>query len=275
MEWEKAKNLILLFFVLLNIALAGYLFAENRRYTVSAEHEDIIRTVLARHDITMETDMIRRFPPMRALRISGYYYDEDMLTGIFFGDDSRVIREETPFGVDFTLGNAQMWITDGFVTYFNPDGLDTTAESIIARHFPEFVLDEFFTPHDEEGRRIVYRQSYRGHIIYSNVIEFLVTDAGIIEVDMQFGRVHGFDDLERSLFAPDEALITFMQRAHTLLGTQPKTIWHMDIVYVLEFAKASDERGSSYLAIPFYRIFIRCSELPFLINAYMNISIDA
>ena len=275
MEWEKAKNLILLFFVLLNLAIAGFLIAENRSYVVSAEQEDIIRSVLARHNITMDTEMIRRFPSMRALQISGYYYDEEELVGIFFRDAGHVIREETPFGVDFTAGNAQMWITDGFVTYFNPDGWDTTVESIISRHFPGFVRDERFTPHDEEGQRVVYRQTYRGHTIYSNFIEFLVTDAGIIEVDMQFGRVLGFDGPERPLFAPDEALITFLQRANTLLGNQPITIWHMDIVYVLEFANAGDERGSVHFAFPFYRIFIRDSELPFLISAYMNLSIDA
>jgi hypothetical protein len=198
-----------------------------------------------------------------------------MLLGIFFADPQAVEREEGPYGLDFTEGSAHMWISNGFVTYFNPDGLQVTAESVISAHFPDFVRDERFTPHDEEGLRVVYRQAYRGHIIYSNFIEFLITDAGIVEVDMQFGRVHGFDGPERPLFAPDEALITFMQRAHTLFGSRSVTIWHMDIVYMLEFANASDEHGAVHLAIPFYRIFVRGSELPFLINAYMNISIDA
>jgi hypothetical protein len=262
-EWERAKNLILLFFVLLNLTLAAFLFTENRRYTVSAEHENVIRSVLARHGINMDAEMIRRFPPMRALRLSGYYYDEDRLLDIFFEDPSRVERAEIRSGTEFVCGNALMWVSGGFVTYLNDDGLNADAGEIITRYFPDFVRDEFFTPHDEEGLRLVYRQVYRGNIIYSNFIEFLITDAGIVEVDIQFGRVYGFDGPE-----------PFIQRAHVHMPNRPLTIWHMDIVYVLEFANASDERGSTHMAIPFYRIFVEGYEMPFLINAYMNVSID-
>jgi hypothetical protein len=275
MEWEKAKNIILLFFILLNLVLAGFIFMENQRYTVSGEQESTIRAVLAQHNISMYTDIIRRFPPMRSLRIAGYYYDEETFLTIFFDDPSLVERVETRYGVGFSLGTAQLWFFQGgFVSYFNPSGMNGTAEDFIERHFPDFVRDERFNPHDDEGRRVVYRQVYRGHTIYSNNIEFLVTDDGIIEIDMQFGRVYGFDGPDRDIFAPDEALVTFMQRAHVLIGNQPITIWYMDIVYVLEFDNASDERGSIHWAIPFYRIFVHGHELPFLINAYTNKSID-
>jgi hypothetical protein len=274
MEWEKAKNIILIFFILLNIILAGFIFIESRQFNVTAEQENIVRSVLEQHNIRLETEIIRRYPPQRALRVSGYYYDENALKMMFFNDPGQVERIETTFGEDFTDGTAYLWISNGFITFYNPTGLDITTDDFVRTYFPDFILDEHFTPHDEEGQRIVYRQAYRGFIIYSNFIEFLVTDNGIIEVFMQFGEVSGWDGPERPIFAPDIILITFMQRARSLLGEQPITIWHMDIVYNLEFENAGDEVGSSHLAIPFYRIFIEGSDLPFLINAYLNVSID-
>ncbi|MCL2202574.1 MAG: hypothetical protein FWB88_01350 [Defluviitaleaceae bacterium] len=274
MEWGRAKNLLLVFFILLNLVLAGLIFMENLRYTVTGDQEALIRSVLAQHNISMYTEMIHRFPPMRALQVSGYYYNEEELLAIFFHDPAMVERVEFPGGVDFIYGNAIMFIDSGFVTYFNPDGLGISVEAFIETHFPDFIRDYHFTPHDEEGLRVIYRQAYRGYMVYSNYIEFLVTERGIIEVDMQFGRIIGFDGSAHNLFAPDEALITFLQRVQATMGNQPVTIRHMDIVYFLEFDAASDEYGSTHHAIPFYRIFIEESEMPFLINAYMNVSID-
>jgi len=268
MEWENAKTYILLFFILLNGVLALFTITERRHYTVLGEHEATIRTVLAAHDITMTAEMIRRFPPMRALRLSGYYYCEYEMVHLFFPDPARVTRQEDAFGVLFYYGEADLWISDGGVVYFNPDGLGITPQAFIAQHFPDFERDERFTPFDEEGERIIYRQIYRGFTVYSNAIEFLLTEAGIIEVVMQFGYIHGWDGPERPIFAPDEALISFLQRVQ--IFNHPVTIWHMDIVYFIEFDAASAEPGTEQHAAPFYRIFTYEFDMPFLINAYLN-----
>ena len=67
MEWDKAKRLLLVVFVLLNVVLGAFTLNERRRYTVTAEHEAIIRNVLAQHNIHMDAEIVRRFPPMRSL----------------------------------------------------------------------------------------------------------------------------------------------------------------------------------------------------------------
>ncbi|MCL2187826.1 MAG: hypothetical protein FWC16_02200 [Defluviitaleaceae bacterium] len=279
MEWERAKSLLILFFIALNIVLAGFLFLENRRYTLRSENERVIRSVLAQHDVSLSADMIRRFAPMRALRVSGYYYNEDELLAIFFQNPEAVTRTDAVLGgAEFYKDASQLVINNGLITYFNPYGLHVTVEEFISRHFPNFQRDAFFNPQDEEGVRITYRQVYRGYVLYSNFIEFLVTDAGIIEVDMRFGIVQGWDGPARPLFGPDEILITFLQvyrqRIQPFRDDRHTVIWHMDIVYFHEFENTSDERDSTHLTMPFYRIFVEGLDLPFLINAYMNVSID-
>ncbi|MCL2364157.1 MAG: hypothetical protein FWC71_05790 [Defluviitaleaceae bacterium] len=277
MEWEKAKNLILIFFILLNVVLAAFMLGERRRYTVTAEHEAVIRNVLAQHDITFDTEMIRRFPPMRALLMSGYYYDEDALLGMFFPESQLPQRSEYDWGISFTHGASELAIANGYVVYTNPHGMADTPAAFIRRHFPDFVLDEYderFVHNDEDGEWMIFRQVYRGFTVYSNYIQFHVTDAGIEEVIMIFGHIHGRDGPQRPIFAPDEALITFLHVMHRFAPEQPVTIWHMDIVYFTEFDNAGTEYGSIHHAVPFYRIFTREFEIPFLINAYLNMSID-
>jgi len=283
-EWEKAKSILLVLFILINVVLFGLTLAENRRYTLTAEREALVRSVLARHDITVETDITRRFAPMRSLRISGYYYNHDELVGIFFDDPTRVLHTQTAFSDEFTKDEAELFIAGGFITYINAarmysgennitrEQARVIGDAFISEHFPDFIYDEYFRPHSDAGQLLVYHQFYRGHRVYSNFIELLVTPKGITEADMQFGRIHGWDGPERVIFAPDEVLLTFLQRVDTL--RMPVTITNMDIVYFLEFIYASDERDSLHRAIPFYRIFIEGFEMPFLINAYTNVSID-
>jgi len=276
MEWDKAKNIILVFFVLLNVVLAVFMLSERRRYTVTDAHETVIRNVLAQHNIRMDAEMIRRFPPMRALLMSGFYYDEDALLRIFFDDPKLPERHEHEWGIAFTYEEVELTIANGYVSFYDPSGWKITPQAFITRHFPDFVHDHYddqLSPHDAEETRMVFRQVYRGYVVYSNYIVFSIDETGIIEIVMQFGIIDGWDGPERPIFAPDEALLTFLQRVRAFTEV-PVTIWHMDIVYFTEFDNAGVAYGSVHHAVPFYRIFTHEFHIPFLINAYLNLSID-
>ena len=192
---------------------------------------------------------------------------------IFFDETSQPERVEYGWGVEFTHDETVLTIANGFVSFFDPNGLAYTPEAFIARHFADFVHDERFVPYDAEGEQVVFRQMYRGFMVYSNFIEMLLTDVGIIEVIMKFGDIYGWDGSERPIVAPDEALITLLQFVQRSTS-DPVTIWHMDIVYFTEFDNAGHQAGSTHHAEPFYRIFTHEFDMPFLINAYLNFSID-
>jgi len=277
MEWEKAKTYILITFVILNLCLAGLLFNENRRYTLTSDRERTILSVLSQNNINLYTLPMRRFAPMRRLDISGFYYDIDELLPIFFSDPLPTRCEDVPF-YSFRTDYSELTITNGFVFF---EILDTTAPNInpwlhdedifISQHFPDFVEDISFSTFD--GERVIFLQEYRGQKIESNSIEFLITDEGITQIEMQFGRVLGHGGDPRMIFAPDEALLTFMQRARSMAEENPIFITRMELVYYKEYA--SDQPGTVYHAVPFYRIFIRGNDdHPFLINAYTNMIID-
>ena len=266
MPWERIKNYLLLFLVLLNLILAGFMWNEYRRYTVTTEQERVIREVLNRHNVQLYNDMLRRFPPMRPLTITAHYYDVAMMLNIFFDDPQLVTQVDARYLDEFYLGEVRLTIEQGFVIYENPNGLGMTVQQFIDRHFPTFVLDTRF--YEGNDLHLVYRQQYRGYLVYTNIIEFIIAPNGATEVEMQFGRIEGFADAPVPIFAPDEALLTFLQRIVNLEPGVPQFIDDMDIVYFQEITDG--EPGTTSQAMPFYRIFVRGFDMPFLINARTN-----
>lgn len=294
MEWERAKNYILLFFILLNLGLAFMWFAEYNRYTMTADQERMIHAILGQNNISMYTRPMRRSPPMRTLNVSAFYYDVDALMYLFFDDLDAVNR----MGEDYVFEDAEsrLVVVNGFVSYENfsehgfrdtalaiPRGIgengitriiaSNLADTFIAKYFPTFHQDSIFYTQPGLGVRVIYRQSYRGRLIHSNFIEFLITANGIRQIEMQFGRVLGHGGTSQMIFAPDEALLTFVQRIRHDATYTPMVITHMDLVYFQEYF-GSDQPGTFYPAVPVYRIFIQGEAMPFLINAYRNVMID-
>lgn len=284
MEWERAKNIILIAFIILNAGLATMLLFEDRRYTLSQERISNIHSVLSENNINMYALPPRRFAPMRHLDISGFYYDIPALLEIFFDEPPE--QADTVEGhYVFTSENARLEIINGFISFDNSRNLSENnietishaaaievAEAFIAEHFADFRRDTVFDAFGGEGVWVVFRQEYRGQLIHSNRIEFLVTAAGIEWVDMQFGRVIGYSAEPRMIFAPDEVLLTFMQRMRHEAMETPIFITNIDMVYLQEYAGTGV--GSVYPAVPVYRIFILGHDLEFLINAYTNVSIN-
>jgi regulatory protein YycI of two-component signal transduction system YycFG len=281
MEWERAKNYIIIAFILLNCGLAGLLFSEDRRYTLGSDRITSIQAVLSENKINFSyTNLPRRFAPMRHLDISGLYYDVPALLEIFFEDEIFFEIETDEGYFIFETENTKLEISNGFISFDNSANLRENriedfsraeaikiSEDFIAKHFSDFVRDIVFE--SDDGVRIRYIQEYRGQLIYSNLIEFFVLPQGIAWIEMEFGRVIGYSAEPRMIFAPDEILLTFMQRVRHRAMENPIFITHMDIVYKQEYA--SDQAGTIYPAVPFYRIFIRGEDFPFLINAYTNV----
>ena len=286
MEWERAKTIMLIIFVLLNVTLGGLRFADFRRYWLTSEQERNIRIVLDRNNIQLYTDTLRRFTPMRPIEVAGFYYDEDFLLDLFL-HGADIIRTEYSWGIVFTTDDGRyLEKSNGFiffevyengVSYENGTRVDRSfaaylTSDFISRHFPRFEIDIMFDAYDfygNHGIRRIYRETYQGLLVYSNFIEFFITGSGITQIEMQYGRVLGESQVPpRMIFPPDEVLLTFMQRFRHDAAESPIFINRMDMVFVTLYR--SDEVGFVSPAIPFYRFFIEGRDLPLLINAFTN-----
>jgi len=277
MQWEKAKNYILISFILLNILLGGLIFLESRRYTMTSDRVRNINFVLGQNNISLYSNLMQqRFTPMRSLDVSGFYYDVDELINFFF-DEPELVTQPNPDRQVFRHGNSELQISGGLVSFdFNVYGLGQGGEisreeaaritnAFVNEHFPTFVPDITFER--DNGVRLVYREEYNGRVVYLNFIEFFVTEFGIEWIEKQRGQILGYSTAPRNIFAPDEALLTFIQYAREI--DEPIIITRLEMVYFQEYEGL--QSGTFYPAIPAYRIFIEGNEeSTYLINAFTN-----
>ncbi|MDR1665141.1 MAG: hypothetical protein LBR83_09520 [Clostridiales bacterium] len=286
MLWERAKNLMIVFFLVLNALLAWFLYRESNRYTLTQEREQAVYDVLRRNNVTRYTRIMRNYAPMRPLAISGYAYDSEALVQIFFDEPETVTAEESnPDESVYYTDAARLVISNGYISYelisaggtAADEGAPRTAsasalcEEFIRKHFPDYRADGMIT--ETGGLRYIYRQAYQNYLVYGNFIEFFVTADGIAQIDMQYGTVLGFEGQEQEICPPDEALLTFIQRIRSLYGGAPVMLTQMDMVYY--YQEEPNRRGYMVLqAVPYYRIFIEDQALPFLVNAYSNVCIN-
>ena len=282
MQWEKAKNFMLIFFLIVNVFLMALIRYEAGGHTLSRERENAILAVLEQNNIIMYYQIPRQFAPMRYLQVAAYDYDFDRMLEIFgfppgeyyhFGDANRD---------EFRWGDYTLIVSNGYISFTSAQSADGMPErmaavaltqAFIRDHYPDFRLDIHSTRQDRwGGLRIIYRQVYNDVLIHTNFVEFLVTGEGhdliIAEVDLQYRKPIGFAYLPRELIGSDEALLTFVQNVRHQ-DDMPIIITHMDIAYF----QIMPGLRATYVPIyaePFYRIFIEGQDEPFLISAYTN-----
>ena len=263
MEWERCKNILLVFFLILNITLGALLWSENRRYTVTSEQEQVIRTIMYHNRISMYDNLIRRHSPMSSLYIGGFYYSRYELMNIFFEDGVNITNDGDMLIIENDTGRLIIY-ESGFVGFDNFSRfVYVTPEEFIDKHFPDFVLDT------SSGGLFTFRQVYNNRIIHSNTIDIFVRDNNITHIEMLFGQVIGLTGENQEIFSSALALLAFMQQARSIFPDTPIMISRMDLVYFQDYG-SPDPQGI-YLAVPYYRIFIEGNDMPFLINALTNI----
>ena len=278
MDWNKAKNLILLFLCLLNAALFALIFNNNRAYRLTAAQEQAIRAVLAQNNIIVTGDILRNFSPMRQIEMQAPGFDHDDLIGIFFDNADGLTRSVERDRIRYRNDTETLIIDGSNITYRNRNGGDGTLPSIqeaerlsnqlmqrIRRLGGNFVLDGAVSQpvESEDGLLFRFRGRYRGVLIHSNAVDITVNGNGITRVEFSYLRPVSFVGVRREITSADEALLTVMHSIRNMFGEhrEPMYIEKIDLVYYSVL---------STNAVPYYRVFIYGLLQPFLVNAYLN-----
>jgi len=264
MEWSKAKDIIIIFLIMINVMLGIIVLSARERHTLSAEQERNIIEVLYAENISINAPVIRRTPPMRMLELSPGVIDSNLMKRIFLGTTdvtvyeygdirryyyegsnvivytNRVIFESGVFEdykeIDFDIA---MRMSDDFLA-----GLGDMARG--------FVLD--VSPYSSGNEIIVeYRQSIEGVVIYNNYFLFAIDNYGIRRVEHSHNMPVGFSSTPNEICRADEALFSFLRAMRMDSIDRPKRIIEkIDIVYFMD--QANLEQGIAY---PYFRIYYR------------------
>ncbi len=274
MKWNKAKNLIIIFLIIMNVFLYFQNYYLNKKYTLTLQQEKNIITLLGENKISMYVNIPNKSFPMSSLIISPSLsdYDRKTIATNFLGEEGY--NFSTYKGIDtYKKEGTTITFEDGFFRLFfdepikyeeNPKELLEKFEKPIS----DFVLDKVTV---EDGFTIYeYREKYKDIIVFTNRVEISTKDGEAYSIIGFFGDNEGLGDKPKDIISVDMALFTFMKTAKEIYGDKELFIEGVDIVYYQEeyFPYSKNDYNTS--AMPCYRIYIQDQSIPFIINGYTN-----
>lgn len=276
MEWEKAKKFVIILLVCLNVVLAMLYQNQQKEHTMSASQEKAVFEVLSKNGITMYTDLITEYAPMRRLVCKKVLYTKERLEQIFFegkktvvipsdgrilyrGDDNILTMQGSKGEMFYDVSVGKEHLTKEQAT----DQAEVYMKQL-QKAFQSFVL--YGTQEQENGYCVKFYQKYDGQYIFSNYIFVYVSKDGIYRTEFCYHPIESYVGERKDIFYADEALLTFMRKWQEINPKQNATIQRMDLGYMAIEQNGSAD-GSSY-AVPCYMISVMEYPQPFLINAY-------
>lgn len=277
MEWGKAKRLVIVLLVLLNLTLGVLNFRQRQENSMTSAQERAIFEVLSQNGITLYTELPTVSAPMARLSAEMPSYSKETLERIFFdsgkttvtvGPDKSVYRGETAM---LTLEGARgTWERTDWEA-----GKGSLTRSEAQRAAEKFILqtEHFFGNYDEpvvlekeDGFEVCFFGTYKREKVFANYFSLLVTEDGVSRIMFSYCPVRGYAGEKRDICHADEALLAFM-REWRKSGQKEAAISRIELGYdYMETAVVSLD-GTVDLE-PCYRVYLMEEDEPTLINAY-------
>lgn len=277
MEWGNAKKFVLILLVLLNVMLAVLYQSQQRENVMTSAQEKAVFEVLSKNGITMYTDLITEYEPMRRLVCKNPLYTKERLEQMFFdGEKTTVIPSEGKILYRGERAILTMQGAKGEVVYdisVGKDGLSKEDALEQAEQYMKHLDAEFHhfalygIQEQENGYCVKFYQKYEDKYVFSNYMLLYVSKEGIYRMEFSDYPVEGYIGEHKDIFYADEALLAFMRAWKQIKPQQNVTVQHMDLGYMVAETSTKSTDSSSY-AVPCYVISVMEQEEPFFINAY-------
>ncbi len=270
MNWFKAKNLILISLVVLNILLMALIVVTNDKYVLSSQQvENMYQVLSSKYNIGIYAELPKKFEPMKEIEvINDGQNTSDYLYKTFLGEDKdvKIIEEEDKL----IYKNEKMMLmtqSGDFVLEIS-DGLEEKRDAIL-KDFQSVSGDFFlYTKYTIDNTTYYdYRQKYKDQTIYTNYLIFEERDEKVVRIEGYFARPTGFIGDVRDIVSVDMALFQFANFYPKEEGQQ-LFIDSIDLVYNQE--QVVNEPDVALKATPCYLIKVRGNLVPVKIDAYTN-----
>ncbi len=220
MDWDKAKNYTILFLLVLNILLLGFNFMQRYETTLSPSRIESLTQLMEKMDITIDCTLPGRFVPMSRIRMKSYDYDYIALEKIFFKELKNIVRTEEDDKVILKSDTGELTV-DGSKVEFSTkaDSPKTTTEAIsIADEYVKQLNSGFSNysfnnvSREKDGYRIMYYEEYSGCNIFSNYVQFKVSNNGDIKISFCYYQPLEQGGEKNTIIAADEAIFALSDK---------------------------------------------------------------
>ncbi|MDP3386644.1 MAG: hypothetical protein Q8S24_05385 [Eubacteriales bacterium] len=236
MDWNKAKTILIVAFVILDIFLVSQVMSikNDSRQAVSF---DIIKENLSEHDITVSIDVIGEEMILPLLEVEYMIFDSDSSEiSAFLGDEySELIEDEYYINSDgqsiqINQGKKLIFMTRDIESGVKPDISDAADQ--IASFVSQFKIDMagFYQTrvyNFNNANHIVYSEIHQGYTLENSYYVFIQDGSGVVGFEMQ--RIKNLRETQANIILsrPEEALLRLLKyqdiKGDTVIG--------MDISY--------------------------------------------
>ncbi len=271
MDFNKAKNITILFLVILNVFLLGLNLRSYYTRRLSGDEIDNIKTVLASKGITVSGDIPKDSGDLPQLEIRRESYDLFVLSDIFFGKGAEVSRTEE-FDVTIFKSKGKTLRVDGSKLSFSDPNVmiseETDAEKradIVVNRLNEVFYDFTFekTISTEDGIKVLYNMYYKNYNCFNSYCIFTFNDKGM-NVEINYAIPTGFSGVKSDVYSADIVLFSFMNEIKDKYPGESIDISHISLGYL----DVSGNETDSAEAIPCYSISLEGKSERFYINGY-------
>lgn len=266
MNWQRALNVFIGIFLLINLVLFVYIQHEvDARHQVDPEAKRQLHAILAENDMKLE-DFLPDFYPMAELEFLMPEVDrEAVLASVFSMESYKPAPNQTSAfryvsdkqELIFHTGNSR-----GLVTYsaqkpvfvpsdYSEATMTATAEAfakVLMAEKVELVLTDVRPSGDGSFHILEFNERYKGSLLFSNYVIVKIDRNGVQEAKAMRYQPTGIGSPKEQVVPADQVLYKFMAK----YGKPGMAITALDLGYDLKTGEIAT--GNKVTLIPYYRI---------------------
>lgn len=218
MDWKKAKTILILVFVALNLILAIILFRSIKGGEISKDTINNTLKILEQNNILIECPIPKYTGKDYILQNEETVLDRNTIVTGFFGDNYSKISdniykkgtEKLVFSSDCSFEYSCSG-TDRKVYTQNKSGVEAFLRDLLKKleiPFDEFQLDSFSTSVSGESSKATYKGIYGGYSVFDNYIEVEIGKIGIKSIRYQYKKPLTISDRDINVIPVYQILTT-------------------------------------------------------------------
>lgn len=265
MNWAYAKNLCLIFLLLLNIFLFTMINVSTNKYKLNSEQKTAILNLLDKNNIQCDK-IIEVFNPKKQISLLCTECDLDKIAKIFF-ENEKFTRNQ-----NFIEGENKILLltSNGFEyknllpsqKFCNQNEILSQCDFLIRKikhPAANFILDTI--KKNKDKLVIEYRQKYCDYVIFDNFIRFTSQNNSINEISYEYRQIGDFFWQSFEILPPDIILYDFIKN-DAVIQNETNVINKFELMY-----KINDANLNIFIASPFYRIIYN-NDCEMIFNAF-------
>jgi regulatory protein YycI of two-component signal transduction system YycFG len=290
MDWPRAKTILIVCFLALNLFISYDLYIQpvfrGISDSLSPDRFDSIMNVLNQNGMDIQMQLPRSTPLKAFIRVAVNPYSEGeiiILRDRVLGPTaSRISENALPTeesAVNYLLGAEELVVTSlGYVSYYNRAlfAMDGAVTSDEARQMADqFLQEKLGAPQDftydstsfvdSMGMKVEYVQIHEEFHIFPARIVVMVNPSGVVAAWVYRLRVTSVDANQKPIQSAAEALLNLLSHRFTVGAKEALTVYEMELGYYSRLYDTLDP----WPAAPVWRV--RTNAGDFFVNAHSGV----